>query len=256
MNNIRDVVPDNVYSKITFCYDDVTDQECMNDLFKNEEIDGVFHLATQSYPPTSSKYPGMTFKTNANGTVNIANAIARFQPKCRLMFCSTSEVYGVVPRGEVKTNEKFPIQPINPYGVSKAAADSYVRERTKSCQLKFFVARAFSHTGPRRGHISSISSDTYQIVGILKGYQKKRVVMDVMKNFETGEPYNLGGDDLYSMGELLDKMLDMKNLKGKVEIYRDLKLVRPIDIPVQICDSSKCKKLTGWKPEIPVEKSL
>ena len=274
--DIRDVVPDKNYSKIKFLYGDLTDFQLIENIFKNEKFDGIFHLAAQSHPPTSFINPMGTFMINAVGTINIAESIANHQPQCRLMFCSTSEVYGAVPESAGPINEEFPIAPINPYGVSKAAADLYVRERAKSLQLPFFVTRGFSHTGPRRGKTFSISSDAYQIIRIKKGYQEpiinvgtlssKRVVMDVrdcvkayyllMQKFEPGEAYNIGGDNLFSMGELLDKMLGISGLAGKVEKRVDPKLVRPIDIPVQICNSQKCRKLTGWKPEIPIEKTL
>lgn len=274
--DIRDVVSDKNYSKIKFIYGDLTDLHIIENTFKNEKFDGVFHLAAQSHPPTSFIDPRGTFLVNAMGTINIAESIAANQPECRMMFCSTSEVYGAVPESAGPINEEFPIAPVNPYGVSKAAPDLYVRERAKSLQLPFFTTRAFSHTGPRRGKTFSISSDAYQIIRIKKGYQEpvinvgtlssKRVVMDVrdcvkayyllMRKFEKGEAYNVGGDNLFSMGELLDKMLEISGLAGKVEKRVDPKLVRPIDIPVQICNSQKCRKLTGWNPEILIEKTL
>ena len=191
------------------------------------------------------------------------------------MFCSTSEVYGVVSEEKGPIDESFQIAPINPYGVSKAAADIYVRERAKSKGLKFFVTRAFSHTGPKRGNIFSISSDAYQIVRIMKGLQErkirvgnlesKRVVMDVrdcvkayyqlMLKFTPGEAYNVGGDKLYSIGELLQIMLKIKGMEG-TELVRDPKLWRPIDIPIQVCNTQKCRNLTNWKPEISMEQCL
>src|SRR6185436_9568831 len=124
------------------------------------------------HPPTSFSDPKGTFETNAVGTINIVEAIARYQPECKLMFCSTSEVYGAVSEEAGPIDEEFPIKPVNPYGVSKAAADLYVRERAKSLGLKFFVTRAFSHTGPRLGRKFSISSDAYQIARIKKGLQE------------------------------------------------------------------------------------
>lgn len=274
--DIRDIVSDANYSKIKFLYGDLTNFNAIERIFKQEKFDGVFHLAAQSHPPTSFIDPRETFRINATGTINVAESIALHQPDCRLMFCSTSEVYGAVPESAGAITEEFPIAPINPYGVSKAAADLYVRERAKSANLPFFVTRAFSHTGPRRGKKFSISSDAYQIVRIKKGYQKpvisvgtlssKRVVMDVrdcvkayyllIQKFVPGEPYNVGGDNLYSMGDFLDKMLEMTGLKNKVEKKVDPKFVRPIDIPIQICNTQKCRKLTGWKPEIPIEKTL
>jgi len=274
--DIRDIVPDSNYKKIKFLYGDITDFNAIERVFKTEKFDGVFHLAAQSHPPTSFVDPRGTFRTNAIGTVNIAESIALRQPSCRLMFCSTSEVYGSVPESAGEITEEFPIAPMNPYGVSKAAADLYIKERAKSCKLPFFISRAFSHSGPRRGKNFSISSDAYQIIRIKKGYQKptisvgtlssRRVVMDVrdcvkayyslMQKFTPGEAYNIGGDNLYSMGELLDMMLEISELKGKVKKWVNPKFVRPIDIPVQICNSQKCRELTGWKPVIPMKKTL
>lgn len=274
--DIRDIVLSNNYDKIKFLYGDLVNIDSLRKIFSENKFDGVFHLAAQSHPPTSFVDPRGTFETNAHGTVYIADMIATYQPECKLMFCSTSEVYGAVLEEAGKINENFPIAPINPYAVSKAATDLYVRERAKSCNLPFFVTRAFSHTGPRRGRNFSISSDAYQIINIEKGHQKnvievgtlssKRVVMDVrdcvkayyllMQKFTHGEAYNVGGDKAYTMGELLDNMLEMTGLKSKVQKKVNPKFVRPIDIPVQICDTQKCRELTGWKPQIPIDKIL
>lgn len=274
--DILDVVPDSLFKKIHFVYGDLLDFQSIRKIFANNKFDGVFHLAAQSHPPTSFADPRGTYEVNSLGTINIVEALGEFQPKCKLMFCSTSEVYGAVPESRGKIHEGFPIEPINPYGVSKAAADLYVRERAQSLKLPFFVTRAFSHTGPRRGKKFSISSDAYQIARIKKGYQRpvisvgtlssRRVVMDVrdcvrayyllMQNFVPGEAYNVGGDEVYSMGQLLDMMLTIEGLSGKVKKVLDKKLVRPIDIPVQVCNSDKCRKLTGWRPRINMATTL
>mgnify|MGYP001577015267 CR=1 FL=1 len=274
--DIRDVVPDKIFQKIHFVYGDFTDYHATEQLFKMEKFDGVFHLAAQSHPPTSFADPRGTFATNASGTVHIAEALRLHQPACRLLFCSTSEVYGAPEEKKGKITEEFPIAPINPYGVSKAAADLFVRERAKSVKLPFLVTRAFAHTGPRRGRRFSISSDAYQIVRIKKGLQRpvinvgtlssRRVVMDVrdcvkayyalMHKGEPGQAYNVGGDHVYSMGQILEMMLKMSGLKKKVTQYVDPKLVRPIDIPVQICNTTKLRTLTGWKPKIKMETTL
>ncbi len=275
-DDIREIVPDDIYSTIQFLYGDITDFHAMERIFKNWQFDGVFHLAAQSHPPTSFLDPRGTFEANTLGTINLAEAIARYQPRCKLMFCSTSEVYGVPPESAGPIDEDFSIAPINPYGVSKAAADLYIRERAKSEKLPFFATRAFSHTGERRGRRFSVSSDAYQIIRIKKGYQEpiinvgtlssKRMVMDVrdcvvayyllMQEFSSGEVYNVGGNVLYAIGQLLDIMLEMEGLVGKVEKRIDQKLIRPIDIPVQICNSEKCRNLTGWQPKIDIKTTL
>ena len=274
--DIRDIVPEDHFRRMSFFYGDLLRRDQLDEILQKHKFDGVFHLAAQSHPPTSFAAPQYTLDLNTIGTANLADAISRAQPECRLMFCSTSEVYGAVPESAGPIDENFPMQPINPYGVSKAAADMYVRERAASLDRPFFTTRAFSHTGPRRGRGFSISSDAYQLIRIEKGYQEpvvnvgtlssRRVVMDVrdcvrayyalMENFVPGEAYNIGGDHVYTMGELLDTMTELTNLTGKVTRRVDPARVRPIDIPVQLCNSSKCRSLTGWAPTVPIEQSL
>src|SRR3989344_3843284 len=92
--DILDVVPDKNYSKIKFLYGDLTSRGLTDAVFKNNRFDGVFHLAAQSHPPPRFEDPRGTFDANAIGTINILEAIVKYQPTCKLMSCSTSEVYG------------------------------------------------------------------------------------------------------------------------------------------------------------------
>ncbi len=272
--DILDVVPDENFRRIQFFYGDLLNFDALDRLFAKETFDGVFHLAAQSHPPTSFADPMGTFNTNSQGTLNLAEALFKHQPECRFMFCSTSEVYGVVEAKQV--DESAQINPVNPYGASKAAMDIYLRIRAKSAGLPIFVTRAFSHTGPRRGKNFSVSSDAHQIALIKQGRQEpvirvgnlesRRAVIDVrdcveayyllMQKFKPGEAYNVGGSTPYSMGELLDKMIEIAGLNGHVKKTVDPKLLRPIDIPIQICDSTKCRNLTGWRPKIKLEQTL
>lgn len=274
--DIRDTVPDERFRKLRFIFGDLIYPESIMKMFRSNAFDGIFHLAAQSHPPISFAEPKMTFEVNAMGTINLVEALLQMQPECRLMFCSTSEVYGRGGTSGEPITEDFQIAPVNPYAVSKSAADMYVRERAVSIKARFFVTRAFSHTGPRRGRIFSISSDAYQIIRIKRGLQdpiinvgnlsSQRTVCDVrdvvrayaglMEKFDPGQAYNVGGAVVYSIGELLERMLEISGLKGKVRLQPDPTMMRPIDIPVQVCDAQKCYSLIGWKSEIPIDTTL
>ena len=78
----------------------------------------------------------------------------------------------------------------------------------------------------------------------------------LMQNFEGGEAYNVGGDELFTMGQILNMMLEITGLTGRVELKTDPDLVRPIDIPCQIPNSTKCRLATGWSVRIPLEQTL
>lgn len=277
--DISDIVGDGV-EKIEFLYGDFLSKSSLDRAFIENKFDGVFHLGAQSHPPSSFKEPRLTYQTNALGTVGLCESIQQFNSECVLMNCSTSEVYGICEEGSLIT-EDFLINPMNPYGVSKAAADLYVLERTKNNFLKAYITRAFSHTGPRRAQNFSIASDAIQVAKIVLGKQdpiirignleSKRVVMDVrdvvdvyyklmLKNIngemKNGEIFNVSGNGLCSMRYFLDVMLNLFSLEGKVTLEKDPKLYRPIDIPVQNPDSSKMRQFLNWEPKIPIERTL
>ena len=245
-------------------------------LFSNYQFDGVFHLAAQSHPPTSFSDPILTFEENVTASVNIITCLEKSETK--LMFCSTSEVYGDTckDRGILKVTD--PLTPHNPYAASKAAIDLYLQERFKNGYLKGFITRAFSHTGPRRGFNFSISSDAYQIAKMVLGKQEKvlrignlnteRVVIDVrdcvnayyklmMTEESNGKVFNICGKDVCKMQYFTDKLIEASGIPyDEIEQRIDEKLYRPIDIQVQIGDSSEVTEITDWKPEYTIEQTM
>tara|TARA_B100000131_G_scaffold221586_1_gene213149 strand:- start:4314 stop:5321 length:1008 start_codon:yes stop_codon:yes gene_type:complete len=278
--SIVDVLGEENIRKVQFVYGDLVNLQSLAKIFITHKFDGVFHLGAFAHPPSSFRTPLLASQTNLLGSAQICDSIAMYQPECVLMHCSTPEVYGICP-GDRKIDELTPMNPNNPYGVSKAAADMYVLERAANINLRSFLVRAFSHTGPRRGSNFSISSDAIQIARILRGEQdpvirvgnmkSQRIVADVrdiveayyglMMAFfdgkvENGEIFHIAGNELFEIQHYLDIMLKLANLTGKVEQVIEPKFYRKIDIPVQIPDDSKIRQLIGWEPKIPIETTL
>lgn len=276
--DLLDVLSLEELNSIKFQYCDLTDLSSLYSIFSAYQYDGVFHLAAQSHPPTSFTAPVKTYSDNVMGSVNLIESIQRFQSDCRLMFCSTSEVYGAVPEEKQPIREDFPLEPVNPYGASKAAIDLFMQERCGNGFVNGYITRAFSHTGPRRGSKFSISWDAYYLAKMSVSGSKdrslpvgnlssKRVVIDVrdtvrayymlMQDFDNGHAYNVCGpiDTLKTMQFFTDMLIDISGLEN-VEKTVSEKLYRPIDIPVQIGDTAKLVEKTGWKPEIAIEQTL
>jgi GDPmannose 4,6-dehydratase len=275
-NDIRDVVSDEVYRDITFLYSDLKNYRVLQNVFKTHQFDGVFHLAAQSHPPSSFVDPLGTFEENIIGSANLIQAITDHQPECKMMFCSTSEVYGNIGSDGRKIHWDDTLFPANPYGASKAATDLYMQERIENKKLKGYITRAFSHTGPRRGKNFSISSDAFQIARIMKGLQDPilkvgnlesvRVVIDVrdtvnayylaMMNSEVnGQVFNVCGDVPFKMRFFTEKLIEISGLKDVIQEVCP-SLYRPIDIHYQHGDSENLVQLTGWQPEYTIEQTL
>jgi GDP-D-mannose dehydratase len=273
----RDVLGD-LINKVEFGYLDIENEKSVIESLSSRKFDGLFHLAAFTHPPSSFERPTEAFRANALGTAYICDAIEKYNKQAVMMQCSTPEVYGVLSKVE-KIDESFPMNPMNPYGVAKAAGDLYVLERTRNKAIKAFLTRAFSHTGVRRMPNYSIASDAVQIAKIIKGKQEpiikvgnlaaQRAVLDVRDVAETyallmgkyieglienGELFILGGEEIKEIGWYLNKMLELFNVSAKTEV--DPKLYRPIDIPIQIPDSTKIKTRFGWYPKIKIETTL
>ncbi len=274
--DLLDIISNEDLSKIKFHYLDLKNYFSVDKLLKKETYDGVFHLAAQSHPPTSFKDPILTWDENVNATVNMITSLEGSDTK--FMFCSTSEVYGDTCKDIGRLTVDTPLKPSNPYGASKAAIDLYIQERTSNGYLKGFVTRAFSHTGPRRGRIFSISSDAAQIAAMELGLQEpilkignlktERVVIDVrdcvnayyllmLSNESNGKVFNVCGDEVHQMQKYTDLLIEHSKFdydQVEQKIYEPY--YRPIDIQVQIGDSSNLKEITNWKPKIDLSTTM
>jgi GDP-mannose 4,6-dehydratase len=276
--DLLDVLDAGELDRIMFHYGDLIEYHSLSRIFSAHQYNGVFHLAAQSHPPTSFVDPVGTFSSNVQGTVNLIDVVQRQQPNCSFMFCSTSEVYGDSGKSVGVLKESLPLNPSNPYATSKAAIDLYMQERCRNGFLKGFTTRAFSHTGPRRGKKFSISWDAFCLAMMKTGKQKdrvlpvgnletQRIVIDVrdtvrayyllMQNYDNGEAYNVCGDmnSVVKMQFFTDKLIEISGLKGVEKKVSD-KLYRPIDIQIQVGDTTKLKGKTKWKPEIKIEQTL
>jgi GDP-4-dehydro-6-deoxy-D-mannose reductase len=236
--------------------------------------DRIFHLAAQSFVPTSWNCPAETFTINAVGQINLLEAVLSLKLSSKIHVAGSSEEYGLVSPEEIPMKETNPLRPLSPYAVSKVAQDLLAWQYFKSYGLRTVRTRGFNHTGPRRGEVFICSNFAKQIAEIEKGkrdsvirvgnLEAKRDFSDVrdivraywlcLEKGEEGEVYNIGTGKAYSMQEVLDMLLSMSKVNVKVEV--DSHRLRPSDVPVLIADSSKFRKLTGWKPEIPFRKSL
>jgi GDP-4-dehydro-6-deoxy-D-mannose reductase len=274
-NDIRDIVPDENFSKIKFVFGDLCNFRALDAIFKATAFDGVFHLAAQTHPPTSFTDPIGTWEWNVSGSVNLMTALSDNQPDCKLLFCSTVEVYGNEGIDGRKIKEDNVLLPANPYGASKAAIDMYIQERMKNKQMKAVIVRPFCFTGPRRGSSFSISSDAVQIARMMKGKQEKilkignldtiRAVTDVrdianafsliMYGDTCGQIYNVCGGAPLKMREYTETLIRLSGLEG-VDLIIEPKFWRPIDIQYQDGDSTKIQNDLGWKPTIPIEQTM
>ncbi len=252
---------------------DLRDLSSLISVLKQVEPDKIFHLAAQSFVPYSYAVPIETLETNVIGTANLLEAIRILEQDPMIHICSSSEVYGQVKTGDVPIRESQPFNPASPYAVSKVAEDMLGLQYYTAYGLKTVRTRMFTHTGARQNEGLVCSDFTKQIIRIKKGLQSPvikvgnldsiRTFCDVrdcvkaywiLNDFMAGEVFNIGGNTTMTVGEMLNRLIKLSSVKVTIEV--DNSRLRPADVTLQIPDCSKFQNLTGWKPEIPLEKTL
>jgi len=254
---------------------DMRDGHSLELVIKEVEPDYVFHLAAQSFVPMSWRAPADTLETNIIGTAHLLEAIRKSDCDPVIQVAGSSEEYGLVYPDEVPIKETNPLRPLSPYGVSKVAEDRLAHQYYRSYGLKTVITRAFNHEGPRRGDVFVTSNFSKQVAEIEKGKREPVIyvgnlnaqrdfsdVRDIVRAYwlavtkcEYGEVYNICSGKARKIQSVLDLLLSLSKVKN-IEVKQDPTRMRPSDVEVLHGDYSKFKEKTGWKPEIPFEKTM
>ena len=253
---------------------DMRDGHSLLKAVEESEPDYIFHLASQSFVPMSWRAPADTMETNAVGTIHLFEAIRQSKYNPVIQIAGSSEEYGMVYPDELPIKETNPLRPLSPYGVSKVTEDMLGCQYHRSYGLKIIVTRAFNHTGPRRGDVFVTSNFSKQIAEIEKGVKEPVMyvgnlnakrdfsdVRDIVRAYwlsvakcDYGEVYNICSEKARTIQSVLDLLLDMAD--KNVEIKQDPSRMRPSDVEILQGDCSKFRARTGWKAEIPFEKTM
>lgn len=283
LDNIRHMVDDiNARKRVHLVYGDLRDAISIDNVVKDVVPDYVFHLAAQSYPKTSFDAPLDTLDTNIQGTTRLLEALKKYTPKAIIHVCASSEVFGRVSKEKLEAmngviNEECTFHPASPYAISKVGTDLVGRYYAQAFGMTVMTTRMFTHTGPRRGDVFAESTFAKQIamieaglipptikVGNLDSLRTFADVRDAVRAYYmlvtinpiAGEYYNIGGTYSCKVGDMLNFLISLSPMKDQIKIEVDPERLRPIDADLQIPDTSKFEKHTGWKPQISFEQTM
>ena len=278
MDNLEHLVDRiNRKDRIELLYGDINDYPSIQVAIEKSKPDFIFHLAAQSYPQTSFDAPIETLQTNIIGTTNLLEALRKSEYKDSLIHvCASSEIFGRVPKEKLPIDEECSIHPASPYAISKVATDLIGRYYAEAYNMKIMTTRMFTHTGPRRGDVFHESTFAKQIALMENGLQEPKLLVGNLSSLRTyadvrdavkaywmlltinpipGEYYNIGGEYTCSVNDTLNYLISKSTIKN-IEVILDKERFRPIDANLQIPNTNKFKKHTGWKPEIQYSKTM
>ncbi|MDR0829867.1 MAG: dTDP-glucose 4,6-dehydratase [Prevotellaceae bacterium] len=277
LENLTDIADKPNYR---FVKGDITDEAFINQLFENEQFDGVIHLAAESHVDRSITDPMAFIRTNVFGTVNLLNAAknawkAAYEGK-RFYHISTDEVYGALDFDATLFTETTKYDPHSPYSASKASSDHFVRAYHDTYGLPIVLSNCSNNYGANHfpEKLIPLAINNIKNNRPIPIYGKGENIRDwlwvndharaidvIFHNGKNGDTYNIGGINEWTNIDLIRKLCEIMDKKLGREAGNSAKLITFVtdraghDLRYAI-DSSKLQRELGWKPSLQFEEGL
>jgi GDP-4-dehydro-6-deoxy-D-mannose reductase len=251
---------------------DVTDADAVRQTLRAAEPDAVYHLAALSHVAESWQAPALAFRVNAEGALNVLRACADLGVE-RVLVVGSAEEYGRVDPDDLPLAETAPLRPVTPYGAAKVAADYLALQAFLGDGLGAIRTRPFGHTGPGQDQRFMVPALAARIAeaersgkreitaGALDPVRDLTDVRDVVRAYrllvdrgEPGEVYNVCSGRGVSVRDVADRLLRLA--RHEIRVVVDPELVRPVEVPHLVGDSTRLRAATGWQPAIDLDRTL
>lgn len=249
----------------------IRDADSIRAVVQQLNPDQIYHLAGISTVDAAKRQPSQAYEINVIGTHNVFDAAMSGQRPPRILNVSTAQVYAPSSRKLTETN---PLGPDNPYAASKAMAEMLVYQYRGRDQGGIITARSFNHTGPGQSPAYVLPSMAKQFAEIESGLRPPRLglgnldlkrdftdVRDVVRAYylllmhgRAGETYNVCSGIAVALSDIVEMFRAVCDIE--VAIDREPSRVRSKDAAEVSGDPAKIHADTGWRPEIPLEKTI
>jgi GDP-4-dehydro-6-deoxy-D-mannose reductase len=270
---LRRTHPDAAIHRAAF---DVTDAAATENAVRAVRPNACLHLAAVAAIADARRDPDHAWRVNLHGTLHLARAIMAHAPDCLFLLASSADAYGGSFRSGRKLDEAAPLDPLNTYAATKAAADLAIGAMAAE-GLRAIRLRAFNHTGPGQTDAFALPAFARQIALIAAGRQEKvlRVgALDPMRDFldvrdvcaayalavdhggalPRGRILNVASGMPRRLGDVLAEMLTLAGIAARIET--DAARLRPTEIATACGDASAAGHALGWTPRIPWNQTL
>jgi UDP-glucose 4-epimerase len=234
---------------------DITDSAVLERAF-TPRIDAVVHLAAVTSVLRSLEHPELTYRTNVAGTAAVLEMSRKAGAKA-LAFASTNAVTGAMRATAIV--ESATLQPLTPYGATKAAAEMLMSAYTASYGVRCTSLRLTNVYGPGMQAKDSIVARLMRAIrlgGTFEIYGDGRQVRDYVHAADVVEAVRLAlGDERWhgpmvigtgtslSVLEVVDQVRQVTG--AGLDVWHGPP--KPGEMPAVIVDPSKAKSV-GWSP--------
>ena len=259
--------------RITFVNGDLTDQNSLVRVLRESNPDEVYNLGAQSFVGESWNTPEQTSDVTGMGCLRMLEAIREYGKDIKFYQASTSEMFGKMV--ENPANENTPFYPRSPYGVAKLYAHWMTKNYRESYDMFNVSGILFNHESERRGievvtrkitdgvakvhlgyedHIRLGNLDSRRDWGYAPDYVE---CIWLMLQQDNPEDFVIATGKSHSIRDFLDVAFGCVGIDDWSNyVVQDERYMRPAEIDVLCGDSTKARKVLGWKPKTSFEEMV
>ncbi|MFH1968721.1 MAG: GDP-mannose 4,6-dehydratase [Verrucomicrobiota bacterium] len=249
---------------------DLLDQLSLIKIMEEVQPDEIYNLAAMSFVPTSWTQPMLTGEFTAIGVTRVLEAMRQICPKARFYQASSSEMFGKVR--EVPQTELTAFHPRSPYGAAKAYGHYITVNYRESYNLYAVSGILFNHESPRRGREFVTRKISDGVARIKLGLERDLH----MGNLDSQRDWGFAGDYVqamwmmlqqpqpddyviamgiaHSVRDFIERAFARAGLDWKRYVVQDPQFIRPAEVDHLLGDSSKARRVLGWKPSVDFDK--
>ena len=280
LENLKDVENSPNY---TFVRANVCDADAIGRVLRENQIDGIIHLAAESHVDRSITGPTAFAQTNIMGTLNLLWQALRYWQTTptelseKLFYhISTDEVYGALQPDDPAFTEKTPYSPHSPYSASKAASDHIVRAFHDTYGLPTVITNCSNNYGTHQfpEKLIPLTINNIRLSRPIPVYGKGLNVRDwlnvedharaidlIFHRGTIGETYNIGGLNEWKNIDIVNLLVQITDQELGRPDGESRKLITYVtdraghDLRYAI-NSTKLQRELGWKPQVSFPEGL
>ena len=258
-------------NKVNLEYGDLLDVSSLERMFSKIKPDEIYNLGAQSHVRISFDVPQFTVQTNALGVLNILEAYKYHCPNARFYQASSSEMFGRTVDEDGYQRETTRMEPTSPYGCAKVFGYNIVRHYRFAHKLFAVNGILFNHESPRRGSnfvtnkvaktavqislglrdkLELGNMDAYRDWGHSKDYVR---AMNMIINHDEPMDFVVASGVTHSVREMCEYVFSKLDMNYKDYVVQNPKFLRAEELKYLRGDSSKIRKVLGWKPKYTFE---
>jgi UDP-glucose 4-epimerase len=254
-------------NKINFFKANCEDFEMMKKITKNVDI--LCHAAAYAHEGLSSFSPVLISSNNVTGSVSVFTAAIVNKVK-RIVYCSSMARYGDI---KIPFKEEDELKPVDPYGVSKVAAENILKILSKTHNIEYNIAVPHNIIGPKQKYDDPFRNVVSIMINLM--LQKKSPIIygdgNQKRTFSdiddciycldklltdpqiVSQTVNIGPDEEYvSINQLYHLLSNKLKFNLEPKYLED----RPNEVKDATCSADKARKVLGYKTSVSLDESL